>query len=724
LKTLVIPDSMLSGVTKKNMLTAAQARRKEQMSKSYAATPALVMTQQVVEEARSHTIRWKAVGDKYAEYVHLMSSFLLVDFPALPVVLVDGAPDEVEPWPQNGLRYDVVLRYMLYYVENTPGIFGFKTVGMGTTKTHYALLYCAALRLCSFSANSTGLAASALCRKYSTTSMSLVGGGTKENMTPVLRALLLKMPLDYQEDRMVKDAAEQIDLDWILRGSHASPNANRASVVAGAVGLAELAGLRPGSMFESKEVAAPANAALEIAGNQTNVFRGMRLSHLEMSGFIQDDMLRVTGTVKVRHKKGNVTGEVCYIDVKLFPGVAGTCISVDGVANLFAMLFRLEVFARQKPGDTPEQQYDAIADNMDFTYKKGYKNYPLFPFVSGDGKVVREVSQSTKSALAALRSVTDPMGAEPHAVSWYNMRKFLAKYIQKSETGGTVKAKTALAHKLEGDAIKNYVRAGNLDTASIVRGEDQRQMLSKTSLQVNAISVDQQATVQHPEVQALIAKDRRVAEFEETLLPLASRTPQQKHTLWRKRKEVAEQCRVRVVRKQFATKRMEIARNSVWNHDTKCLKVFWNDPLTGERMSKVLSDVPAVSSMTLKEFVVSRSASRWRDETCLEIMNSVVTVPVELRGHMAVRRLPAEVIHEMFDDKNSTVSKKGTRMRTTFDCAQCKRDDVTFVKTMSLQDMWVHQVVTNRPKSNPIFCKSSISSPLRPTIDFPKPFIN
>ena len=69
---------MLSGVTKKNMLTAAQARRKEQMSKSYAATPALVMTQQVVEEARSHTIRWKAVGDKYAEYVHLMSSFLLV----------------------------------------------------------------------------------------------------------------------------------------------------------------------------------------------------------------------------------------------------------------------------------------------------------------------------------------------------------------------------------------------------------------------------------------------------------------------------------------------------------------------------------------------------------------------------------------------------------------------------------------------------------------------
>ena len=100
---MVIPDSMLSGVKKKKMLTAAQARRKEQMSKSYAATPALVMTQQVAEEARPHTIRWKAVGDKYAEYVHLMSSVLLVDFPALPVV--DGAPDEVEPWPKNGLRY-------------------------------------------------------------------------------------------------------------------------------------------------------------------------------------------------------------------------------------------------------------------------------------------------------------------------------------------------------------------------------------------------------------------------------------------------------------------------------------------------------------------------------------------------------------------------------------------------------------------------------------------
>ena len=65
------------------------------------------------------------MGDKYAEYVHLMSSVLLVDFPALPVV--DGAPDEVEPWPQNGLRYDVVLRYMLYYVENTPGIYGFNS---------------------------------------------------------------------------------------------------------------------------------------------------------------------------------------------------------------------------------------------------------------------------------------------------------------------------------------------------------------------------------------------------------------------------------------------------------------------------------------------------------------------------------------------------------------------------------------------------------------------
>ena len=80
MKTLVIPDSMLSGVRKKKELTAAQARRKEQMTKSYAATPALVTTQQVVEEARSHTIKWNAVAVKYAKYIHLMSSVLLVDY--------------------------------------------------------------------------------------------------------------------------------------------------------------------------------------------------------------------------------------------------------------------------------------------------------------------------------------------------------------------------------------------------------------------------------------------------------------------------------------------------------------------------------------------------------------------------------------------------------------------------------------------------------------------
>jgi hypothetical protein len=58
LKTLVIPASMPSHVKNKKKLTAALARRKEQMLQSYVATPALVTTQQVVEETRSHTIRW------------------------------------------------------------------------------------------------------------------------------------------------------------------------------------------------------------------------------------------------------------------------------------------------------------------------------------------------------------------------------------------------------------------------------------------------------------------------------------------------------------------------------------------------------------------------------------------------------------------------------------------------------------------------------------------
>ena len=684
-------------------LDAAQQRRRAKMKAHIKKTVALERTMAVVDEHMRHTGAWNAVAEKYVDHVWLAGDVLLEKYPDL--ARKSDAPGEVDPWPENGLPFELVFEYISYYVAHTPGVLGYATVCFGSARNHMDLLYCAALRMCEWTADFEGKEALRQCRKNSRTTMSLVGGGTKEILTPVMRMLLASQPAEFQEDRTKKKAVEGVDVEWAIRLCHQSLHANRSMTVAAMISVASLLGLRPSSMFENKVRAKAAEAALGVGENETPVFRGLRLKHLKIMGWDdEEEMSRLKGKLSVHHFKGIVVGEVRKVVFDLYPGVSGSCITVDPMANIVAMLFRREVFKRQVPGMTPEQQYDAIMDNVDFTYKEGYGDRPLFAFTTTDGEVMEEKSHSTVSALAAMRSVLEPAGAEPLTSSFYNFRKYVAESITKSTTGGPQMAQTALTHRIKGDAIESYVRPGNVDTASLIKGRQQRQMLQTTSMQVSAIPVAQQATVNDPRVQALILADDGVATMEATMPPLEFRSRREKEKLWHKKRHVAEKMRVRVVRQQFQQKREDLARMAKWDAKQKCLRLYWDDA-DGKRQSKVLSSIPAVSDMTMREFVVSKAKENWVDESCTEIVGALAAVPEDISAHLIVHRLSNAEVHEMYDPMNSSVAKVGSLFRRTFDCAVCKRESVDFTKTTRMRDMWIHHVTKHRGLRKIFACK-------------------
>ena len=684
-------------------LDAAQQRRRAQMKAHMEKSVALETTMAVVDEHMMHTLRWNAVAEKYGEYVWLVGDVLLKKYPDL--ARKSDAPGEVDPWPVNGLPFEIVFEYITYYVVHTPGLLGYATVCFSTARNQMDLLYCAALRMCEWTADFQGKEALKQCRKNSRTSMSLVGGGTKDILTPVMRLLLASQPAEFQEERTKKKAVEGVDVEWAILLCHQSLHANRSMTVAAMISVASLLGLRPSSMFENKARAKAAEAALGVGENETPVFRGLKLKHLRIMGWDDEkEMSRLKGTLEVHHFKGIVVGEVRKVFFDLYPGVSGSCITVDPMANIFTMLFRREVFKRQVPGMTPEQQYDAIMDNVDFAYKEGYSDRPLFAFTSSDGEVMEEKSHSTDSALVAMRSVLEPAGAEPLTSSFYNFRKYVAESITKSTTGGAQMAQTALTHKIKGDAIQSYVRAGSLDTASLIKGRQQRRMLQSTSMQVSAIPVAEQATVNDPRVQALILADDAVATMEATMPPLASRSRLDKSKLAQKKREVAKKMRVRVVRQQFQKKREELSRMAKWDAKEKCLRLYWDDA-DGKRQSKVLSSIPAASDMTMREFVVGKAKENWVDESCTEIVGALAAVPEDISAHMIVHRLYNAEVHEMYDPMNSSLAKSGRSLRRTFDCAVCKREGVDFTKTMRVTDMWIHHAMKHRGMRKIFACK-------------------
>ena len=67
--------------------SADQLRKRADMKANLVKTVALKQTTQVVNEHLQHTIRVKAVAEKYVEYVWLISDELLEKYPGIHVAL-------------------------------------------------------------------------------------------------------------------------------------------------------------------------------------------------------------------------------------------------------------------------------------------------------------------------------------------------------------------------------------------------------------------------------------------------------------------------------------------------------------------------------------------------------------------------------------------------------------------------------------------------------------
>jgi hypothetical protein len=87
-------------------LSDVQLQKRALMKTSLVKSVALKQTMQVANELRPHTIKVAAVAEKYVEYVSLVSDVLLGKYPDL--ARKPGDPDQVDPWPVNGLPFDTV----------------------------------------------------------------------------------------------------------------------------------------------------------------------------------------------------------------------------------------------------------------------------------------------------------------------------------------------------------------------------------------------------------------------------------------------------------------------------------------------------------------------------------------------------------------------------------------------------------------------------------------
>jgi hypothetical protein len=209
-------------------LTARQLKLRAQIAQVRSQKAERERTAQVVLAAQKHTIQWLAVSESFEEWLEEASSSLLEDNHGLRTKF--GDQSQVEPWPENGLKYAVVKGYMFWYVEFTRGVYGRAHVNHRTALNKMDLLYCAALRKCTFSNDRVGWEAQKFCRKNTNGGLYTIEGG--ETVTnPIMVALVKQFGEEFQEDVLKKKAVKPVDMDWLLRQCHKYPLTNKGTVV-------------------------------------------------------------------------------------------------------------------------------------------------------------------------------------------------------------------------------------------------------------------------------------------------------------------------------------------------------------------------------------------------------------------------------------------------------------------------------------------------------------
>ena len=210
------------------VMTAEEAEEQNKVFESWNLASLREETRKAVQVNRFHAHRFESAASKYEEWLFKASPRIITDKPHVPRKFGDAT--QVEPWPENGPWRQVVDSYLHYYVANTPGVYGHKTVNSCTAKGHMSLVYCAALRKCNFSADRDGDRARRELGKMSFTAIN-VHGQPKKVKVAVLQFLKSHFGKEYQQSRMTAKGTTPSDNDWMLKVCGESQHANQASSV-------------------------------------------------------------------------------------------------------------------------------------------------------------------------------------------------------------------------------------------------------------------------------------------------------------------------------------------------------------------------------------------------------------------------------------------------------------------------------------------------------------
>jgi hypothetical protein len=210
------------------VMTAEEVEEQNKVFESWDLGSLREETRKAVQANRFHIHRFESAASKYEEWLSKASPRIITDKPHVPRKFGDAT--QVEPWPENGPWRKVVASYLHYYVKNTPGVYGHKTVNSVTAKGHMSLVYCAALRKCNFSADRDGDRARRDLGKMSFTAID-VHGQPKKVKVAVLQFLKSHFGKEYQQSRMTAKGTTPSDNDWMLKVCGESQHANQASSV-------------------------------------------------------------------------------------------------------------------------------------------------------------------------------------------------------------------------------------------------------------------------------------------------------------------------------------------------------------------------------------------------------------------------------------------------------------------------------------------------------------